>query len=498
MKQILIDKKNCIACALCTTKTNRIISDREGKAEVINQGLIEEQDLTLLLEVIEDCPAKAILLADYISQNEISSFQGLIYYINNEVRNYKVKEPVEADYVFPYIRNAYPSFLGDLLSSKCNGQLYKTESKALAAGKEEFYINVTKNMRLIIRDLLSNYKTGVLNRYRVFEEKEGNYYYDTILEAERKLQECRNEYRVLSGISLSEELCHIKTRAIWRNDTNNKNCALDYLEDRLINKALENGEPAHWYEIWINVTDGGSYWSVDISDANYKFAEHIWESLKKATSPREIITIINLTTEAFRRDLEKEMEEKSVHLLDQMRKYNQEFDRLFISKNDWYEDEINKWKEKKSKLKNQLIESKNYEQLRKLIYTGDLAKENVKPYDHKSHYMIIINLGDRNGKVVKEGEIILSLAEGIHINCLAMNTGASQPYGCGKITRLKNKYDIIAEEDGIVYLFSNCLGLNEDGAIGVIAHPEDNPSEVKEWFMNITEKNPYIITYKEY
>lgn len=310
MKQLRINKQECVACAACSSFEELIQFDDEGYAQVKNEGIYDEVLQKKAEECMSQCPQKAITISNYKSKANISTSDELISFVKNSLENYSLPEITEKDLEIPLIKNAdYSAIRIDLPYTV--GKLYKSERKAERAGESELYATINGPLKLKVRELLTTFKTGPLNKYRIYEEVEGNYYFDCINQAKALLNQISLECKNLCNTALTDELLNVRTAAVWYSDSNNKNSPLDYLEDHLIKTALENVESPSWYGSWLEVDEG----ILTTFSAIEKIAEHAWDGLKYATSYGNIYPIIERTISSFNKNLESEMRDKCKEIL---------------------------------------------------------------------------------------------------------------------------------------------------------------------------------------
>lgn len=476
MKQIIIDKDYCIACSLCMALTNNLQSDEEGYPYAVSDVISDKELEQEMEKAASQCPQGAIKITNYDS-NIGNTIEDLLYLLNEDIKNYQIPKIEPADIEFPFIANTsistMPSMLISELSDNLYGNIYKSERQAQSAGEREFTNNRNRILKIVIRNWLSDYKTGVLNQFRIYEENEDNFYYRNIMLAEKLLKQLSVDCKNITGLDLPEEMLKIKTRAIWREDRNHKNSALDYLEDRLENMALENAEDASWYYDWINVDGDEQFWTVNVREANEQLAKHVCQSFRDAVGYRNIMPIIEETIGDFTITLQREMKEKAEEIIKWMQQNSQEADTLIASGDNW----IAKIKQKKMERREAIGD---YESMRQLISLKKIVKENIKPYSMDSWFSLELDLKELDGKIVKAGEVIATITQGKHIHNLSFNMGRPQPYGCGNYVNLKDSYPIVSEVNGKVHIFNSRFS-EKDWYAGVIAHPNDK-GDLRKWF----------------
>lgn len=314
MKQLKIDKKKCVACAACSSFGELIQFDDEGYAQVKNEGIYDEELQCKAKESVSQCPQNAITIGNYKSKANISTLDELIVFVKKNLENYSLPKITEDDLVIPLMKNGDYSFISVHLPD-LSGKIFKSERKAINAGKDELSHTINGPLKTRIRELLTSFKTGPLNKYRIYEEVDGNYYYDRINDAKKVLKQISLEIKNLYNVTLTDDLLNIKSTAVWYNDSSNKNSALDYLEDRLIRIAMDNVESPSWYYSWLDADGYEKIWTLSDLSANEKIAEHAWSGLEDATSYREIFPIVEETISTFKNNLEKEMREKCKEIL---------------------------------------------------------------------------------------------------------------------------------------------------------------------------------------
>lgn len=314
MKQLRINKQECVACAACSSFEELIQFDDEGYAQVKNEGIFDEELQLKAKESVSQCPQNAITIGDYKSKANISTSGELINFVKNNLENYSLPEITKSDLEIPVMKNGTYSLIYANLPD-LSGKTFKSERKAMSAGKDELSHIINGPLKTRIRELLSSIKTGPLNKYRIYEEVDGNYYFDRINDAKKVLKQISLEIKNLYNVALTDDLLNIKSTAVWYNDSNNKNSALDYLEDRLTRIAMDNVESPSWYYSWLEADGYEKTWYVNIFEAKEKIGEHAWAGLEDATSYREIFPIVEQTISTFNNNLEKEMRKKCKEIL---------------------------------------------------------------------------------------------------------------------------------------------------------------------------------------
>lgn len=474
MKQLKVNKEKCIACGLCTAFNEYIDVDEQGFAVEKNDGIVSEAMKDKIKQIIAVCPQQAITFGEYESNNKISTVGDLMLFMKERLEKYELPRIQNDDIEFPRVYNGNSSCIWIDLQDSNITKIFTSERKAEIAGMRDVTNNVNNVVRNIIRGFLSEYKTGILNKFRVEEDEKGNYYYDCISEAEGILKQCALECKNIFDVDIPSELLKIRSRAVWYAGYDRKRCALDYLEDRLIDIAMDNVESPSWYETWINVDGDEKIWTVSVSEANETIAKHAWDGFKEACEFRNIYPIIEQTIETFNENIKKEMLQKYHDIIDYLNK-NVNLQEILKEEGDW---------ERKARIKvlQRAEQQGDLKSLRRLISVPELAKENAKKEDSRTCYQLELDVKALDGKRVSAGEVIANLGKGIHWHCYAFNNGQSQPYGCGVPVDLKKTYPVIAETDGIVHIFTRKVS-TDSYSIGVIAHPKDNnEKELCDWF----------------
>lgn len=475
MKQLKINREKCVACGLCTVYKEYIDVDEQGYAVTRNSGILQDEDIIKTKEIADVCPEMAITIVDYKSEKNISTAGDLMLFMKNHFEKYELPRITSEVIEFPFIRNGNYSFIMSELQDSSVGKIYTSERRAESAGMQDVSNNVNNVVRNVVRSFLSDYKTGVLNKFRVYEEEPGNYYYDCITEAESMLRQCAIECKNIFGIELPSDILKIKSTAVWRVDSNKKRCALDYLEDRLIDVAMDNVEDASWYDSWVDADGDEKIWTVSVYGANQKISEHAWDGFKEACKYGNVYPVIEQTIEEFGEHIKKEMGQKYHEIIEYLRN-NTNFEEALNAEGDWES-------KARKKVMQQIEKAGDLTLLRRIISVPELAKENAKRPDSTTGYILELDVRSLDGKKVSAGEVIANIKQGTHWHNFARNTGRPQPYGFGVPVDLKRTYEVIAETDGIVHIFNETIDTTEC-SIGVIAHPKDNNrDELCKWFL---------------
>ena len=152
-KKIIIDKRKCIACGLCTASPY-IEELSDGKAQPKGTGILSFNQEAAFKEIIEICPENAITLQEAVlrSQDEI------IKLMHKKISEFTLPMPKEKDFNFEdkYINIHIPCVLD------CYPK-YPTYQKAKSAAKEAIDRAMFSKRKSIVQNIINNYRIDKLS-----------------------------------------------------------------------------------------------------------------------------------------------------------------------------------------------------------------------------------------------------------------------------------------------------------------------------------------------
>ena len=182
MKKLTISDK-CEACGLCLGISSAIQETSDGKANAVDGGIItDEKELTKLAKITKNCPAKAISIEEYsnVATKGKAGIADLLRLMENKLQyklpNKETYKFVNAEIPIPYSPKDY-----------CYD--YKSDSKAMSEGLNEFNRIMYSQRQALIQQIIIKYKNEVLVPYLRYENKKGNFFHEAMQNAATKLKE---------------------------------------------------------------------------------------------------------------------------------------------------------------------------------------------------------------------------------------------------------------------------------------------------------------------
>ncbi|MGL5713186.1 MAG: SUMF1/EgtB/PvdO family nonheme iron enzyme [Paraclostridium sp.] len=285
----LLISSDCIACGICFLCTDYISEDREGKAFVKSGGIVENKDIKKISEVIENCPVKAISMKRLrlTDKNGKEGLEKLIQIIEGEFLNYKL--PLPNPNLYRFKKEEYSIEIP--YSREELRYEYKSYKKAEAEGLREFDRIMFSKRKILVQQILIQYKNRYFNQFIEYKELQGEYYYDIISNFKNRLDEFVAEIKILSpNIGIPEDFLEFNYKPIFglekgdKFDRERHVYLLKNLESSWItNDIIKDLEELKWYESYINWNDRTTYrgnkevelYCYDLREAKEQLAKYI-------------------------------------------------------------------------------------------------------------------------------------------------------------------------------------------------------------------------------
>lgn len=200
VKKLLLEKEKCHACGMCAMDCDLIEEEADGSVSLIGPGLIPQQALEKIENIVELCPGEALHITD-----ESISPKGLIQSLKE-----KMNEPL--DFSFPkeseykWALDDKDEYVKELPIPYIKGEydyIYKSRSAARSAGEQVFREQVYSQADALAQQLIVSYCQRKLNKVIRYAEVEGNFKYETHKILSHKLKSYVNEMELLCGEKLS-------------------------------------------------------------------------------------------------------------------------------------------------------------------------------------------------------------------------------------------------------------------------------------------------------
>lgn len=243
MKKIVVIDEKCNACGMCTMECILLKETTEGKAEVILPGIISENMIKQVENIVNMCPAQALQILE-VEQGK-SKKQVLA-----ELK-LKVEEPLnllipsQDNYAFNKSEYTLP-ILGSPNEYRYN---YKSYKSAESEGLSDFRDRIYSQKVAIAQQIIISYKHDKLLKFIKYEECNGNYKYETNKKLENKLREYVTEIEAYlkEKFILEESFFYFNTR-----DTYALELILKYgVDNGWAQKIASEVHSYDWFDTWI-------------------------------------------------------------------------------------------------------------------------------------------------------------------------------------------------------------------------------------------------------
>lgn len=333
-KKIIIDKRKCIACGLCTASPY-IEELSDGKAQPKGTGILPFNQEAAFKEIIEICPENAITLQEAVlrSQDEI------INLMHKKISEFTLPMPKEKDFNFEdkYINIHIPCVLD------CYPK-YPTYQKAKSAAKEAIDRAMFSQRKSIVQDIINNYRIDKLSPYYDYAESENNFFYSANKKAQSLLKEFISEIQANNpDITIPDYLLTFQSRS----PSTKKSYEMMWIKELILDQAepIVNELSASCYSLssytdYCDIDDseepdgtnffGDTKWKrkygySNVSSALEKIANNIKSACHEADRGRIVepaYTNVKRIIEEYTKTLQKELQDKADQLTQIMREGN--------------------------------------------------------------------------------------------------------------------------------------------------------------------------------
>ena len=327
MQKLIVEKGKCNACGMCTVDCDLLHEDAAGIVDVIAPGIILDNVLEKVKNIVSLCPENALRLVE----NHVDQKKRLAELKEKMQAPLEWEIPSKWDYNFSLDdKNDFESELPHPYASDEDEYKYNSVSDARSAGKRAFRDEVYSQADALAQQLMVLYQQRKLNAVVRYAEVSGNFKYETHNRLIRALKSFVNEIEGCMGKKLSLPLDFYTFRT--------KNT--DYIEDRqdhpnewLAARIKENlKSPSEFYDSiktdWMEECVTVSHW---FGDDTYEMKKKYSFSLSKAVDrfnrslARTVWKCGKYTSQdgdrelsAFCKEIEKEWKYKMDYLMKQM------------------------------------------------------------------------------------------------------------------------------------------------------------------------------------
>ena len=322
MKKVVISD-DCSACGICSIGTDLIYEGSDGRAVVREPGIVIENQLEKIQEIINNCPSKAIQLEDHRGIVSVGGHEGLEELktiILEKLGQYTVSMPPKKDYAFNKDYFHFP-YMGS--GRGAHQYEYSSDKKAESAGLSEFNAICYSRSKVLIQALFVRYKDIFLRRYYEYEKTPGNFYHTVNQEIGEFLKQVIAEAQNISNNKLIlpkefEDFEVVPRMGLEKGDKTDRELYIYQLihfeEMYLVDDVVRERESLEWYRTYINTYDTRDYrdktkYAYDVSEAIEAFEKWTISDIGR-TINYNIEGILETPIKYFNDDVQKELKEK--------------------------------------------------------------------------------------------------------------------------------------------------------------------------------------------
>jgi len=335
MRKIFVDNEKCVSCGTCVLSCDLLEEDEYGKAKVIYPGIVPDDILIEVQQVVDRCPSKAISFIEHhsmVHNQGIEGLKDLKEVIVEKLDNYSIPMPKFDDYKFdkelfhfPFIE-PWTNRMGRS-HERTNYNGYRSERKAEQEGISEFNSVWYSRLRTLIQSILVDYKDRYLRRY--FEYKEGNSrdFYSVInQEVETLLRQIVAEAQYLADGKLQLPDGFEKFEVVPNfGEDNMRVYQLQHFEEiYIIDNIMNKRESLGWYESYVDTFGWDKSYHYDLCKAVDSLEKWTLSDIASEVN-RRVGEIIESSLRYFCEDVKKAIKEKASILIKAIDNYIAEF-----------------------------------------------------------------------------------------------------------------------------------------------------------------------------
>lgn len=320
MKKIIVSD-DCVACGACIILSELLIEKPNGKVDAVEPKIISDEDAEGFKTIINECPVKAISLEEGLVKKEAEGIQEFKNITLKNLKDINIKYPNSSDLNF----NEEKYCLSIPKTSYKSRFSFTSDSKAQKAGLQEFDKVMYSQRKALIQDILVQYKNIVLKKYFIYEEKEGNYYFEINGFIKNLLKELELQAKELTNYKIKLPNDFKKFDILPDSGLNDiYSYRMRNIENYFIDEIMNELESLSWYETFINTEDrelSSRYiYCFDIEEAIQLFNKHILEAISYILNSERILSIVNEGIQLFIEDIKKETNVKYHNLIAEINK----------------------------------------------------------------------------------------------------------------------------------------------------------------------------------
>lgn len=253
MKKIIVLAEKCNACGMCMMESDLLQETAEGKAEVIFPGIIPNNNIEQVKNMIKMCPTQAL---EIVEAAPGKSNKQILQDLKSKMKEkLQLSMPSKDNYSFNKDEYTLP-----ILSSPAEYQYkYKSYDSAMSEGLSVFRDSIYSQRASIAQQIVISYKHEKMLNFIKYEERSGNYKYENNQKLENQL---RGDVAEIEACT-NQKLCMDKGFFEFNTkDTDVLKDILKYGVDRGWGERIANGdyiEPSDWFRPWIETDDRTTY-----------------------------------------------------------------------------------------------------------------------------------------------------------------------------------------------------------------------------------------------
>lgn len=241
MKKMHIDQSKCSMCGACLTEGHLLKELSDGRVEVQGSGILKDDQMQAADALVELCPENALAIEEQAA--DIDAIKA------------KIRQPLslELPEKSRYSFNKEDYNLSPVFGKGEHDYRYTSYSDASHAGLREFRDAIWGQRKAMAQQIIISYKHDKLMAVMQYEEKPGNYKYETIQRLTNLLKSYVDELEAATGKKLD------LPGDFYTFKANNSVVLKDILRYRLdggwAETVADECEPYDWFEPWIDVDD---------------------------------------------------------------------------------------------------------------------------------------------------------------------------------------------------------------------------------------------------
>ena len=270
----------CTLCGLCEQPDLEDVFRYGDNGAIIvrNNGLIDLDKYPKVLEIENLCPSAAIKISDVNAikiEDKGKALEQLNHLMNKELRDFPFEKPkYYCDY--PYDVGTYQAF--SIPAYFCSAPKYFTDETAEDAGISEFKHAVFSQEKTVVAQYVSAYKVKQLQKYCVYEETSGNFYFGTNMKIRALLEQAVQLARLVTEdkLDLPDNFCEFSVQPDWHE----VRVAVEHIQD-LEKKDVDLSSSSYfhadadYYRTWVSTGGDFKHCYYDFSAAEVQFREDI-------------------------------------------------------------------------------------------------------------------------------------------------------------------------------------------------------------------------------